>query len=153
MWRASLPLTIRRNELEPGGEDGDDVRYFLTVRTANGNGRYITGELIADPDLEGTATSLSRPALWNLWVDDDVPTDDDVVRYRLDELLLEDWGPSAFLTWKRGDDRHHDAVCHAEMSELVLGELRARAERGDERARQLLEEGVSIEERIRHAWR
>jgi hypothetical protein len=128
------------------------VRYFLTARNANGSGRYIAGELIADPDIEGTGAHLRRPALWNLWIDDDVPTDDDVVRYRLDEMMLEDWGPSAFLAWTYQDDRQHEAVCHAEMSELVREELNARAELGDERAVELLEEGWSLEERIRHVW-
>ncbi len=147
----------RRRTLEPAllereGEDGDDVRYFLTALTANGSGRYIAGELIADPDFEGTGANLHRPALWNLWIDDDVPTGDDIVRYRLEELLLEDWGPSALLDWKRGDDRKHDAVCYAEMSELVCRELRARAERGDDRALELLEEGCSLEQRICHLW-
>jgi len=138
--------------LDREGEDGDDVRYFLTARTTNDSGRYIAGELIADPDIEGTGPSLHRPALWNRWIDDDVPIGDDVVRYRLEELLLEDWGPGALLDWKRLDDRKHDAVCYAEMSELVCGELRARAERGDERALELLEEGCSLEQRIGHVW-
>lgn len=128
------------------------MRYFLTARTANGTGRYITGELIADPDIEGAGANLRRPALWNLWVDDDIPTDDDVVRYRLDELMLEDWGPSAFLAWTHQDDWQHEAVCYAEMSELVREELMARVEQGDERAFELLQQDSSLEERMGHVW-
>ena len=43
------PPTLEPALLEREGEDGDDVRYFLTALTANGSGRYIAGELIAIP--------------------------------------------------------------------------------------------------------
>ena len=92
------------------------MRYFLTARTANGTGRYITGQLIADPDIEEAGANLRRPALWNLWVDDDIPTDDVVVRYRLYECRR--LGPVN----RRGCPKttgSTEAGRLAEMSELV----------------------------------
>jgi hypothetical protein len=128
------------------------VRYFLTVPEADRSGRYITGELAADPDYEGRTPSLSRPALWNLWIDDDVPCNDDVVRYRRDELLLEDWGPAALQAWEAGDDTRHDRTCWESINDLVHQELRHRAERGDKRAIELLVPGHTLEERVLHVW-
>lgn len=128
------------------------MRYFLTVPRTNGHGRYITGELAADPDFEGSGASLKRPALWNIWVDDDVPRDDGVVRYRRDELLLEEWGPAALRAWEAFDDSQHDRTCWDSISELVYQELIHKAKLGDERAIDLLAPGHSLEERMQHAW-
>jgi hypothetical protein len=128
------------------------VRYFLTVPRPDGIARYITGELAADPDYEGTTFVLNRPALWNLWIDDDIPSNDDVVRYRRDELLLETWGPAALEAWEAGDDTHHDRWCRDNINALVEQELRHKAAQGDRRAIELMQPGHTLQERMLHAW-
>jgi hypothetical protein len=128
------------------------VRYFLTVPRADGPGRYITGELAADPDFEQSSFTIKRPALWNIWVDDDVRRDDEVVRYRREELLLEDWGPAALHAWEMRDDSEHDRTCWNNINTLVHQELIHKAKLGDERAIELLAPGHSLEERMLHAW-
>jgi hypothetical protein len=128
------------------------VRYFLTVPRADGPGRYITGELAADPDYENSTFSLKRPALWNIWVDDEVRRDEEVVRYRREELLLEDWGPAALHAWLMRDDAEHERTCWDSINTLVHQELIHKAKLGDERAIELLVPGHSFEERMLHAW-
>jgi hypothetical protein len=128
------------------------VRYFLTVPRVDGPGRYITGELAADPDYEDSALSLKRPALWNIWVDDDVPRDDEVVRYRREELLLEDWGPAALHAWEMRNDSEHDRTCWDNIRGMVHRELINKAKLGDQRAIELLSPGHSFKERMHHAW-
>lgn len=115
--------------------------WYLTEPRIDGDGRYIWGEIEADPLLEGQGTAGLM---------DQTPTNtfllghghplglSTTVRYTEALLLAESWGPSALAAWRSGDDSAHDAAFWAIVDDTLQGFVEDEVTMGDPRAEALV---------------